>query len=254
MPTGRRRVSDAPFPTDGVEMTQLLVISDLERARTFYRDVLGATVVREYGGTSCVLQFQGSWLLLVTGGDPTKDKPTRRLGWGDPLFLPRPRWPFTRNQRGVLNRTSVNPRRRNTCAALALLGLVACQEAAPDWEAFAVAQYVDTTVGDGGQDEHGWTMVEGRRAEGSLVLDTAHVLADPLRESVHRAVQDVADSAGIGPVIGEGLLAALRVWRTASGILVTVSASNPSARTETADVFDDQLGRLVTVPAYRNYI
>ncbi len=30
---------------------------------------------REYGGTSCVLQFQGSWLLLVTGGEPTADKP-----------------------------------------------------------------------------------------------------------------------------------------------------------------------------------
>jgi catechol 2,3-dioxygenase-like lactoylglutathione lyase family enzyme len=37
---------------------------------------LGATVYREYGGTSCVLNFQGSWLLLVTGGGPTKDKPT----------------------------------------------------------------------------------------------------------------------------------------------------------------------------------
>ena len=38
--------------------------------------MLGASVYREYGGTSCVLQFQGSWLLLVTGGEPTKDKPT----------------------------------------------------------------------------------------------------------------------------------------------------------------------------------
>jgi len=37
---------------------------------------LGATVYREYGGTSCVLSFQGTWLLLVTGGGPTKDKPT----------------------------------------------------------------------------------------------------------------------------------------------------------------------------------
>ena len=50
-------------------------VSDLDRARQFYRDVLGATVYREYGGTSCVLTFQGSWLLLVTGG-PTADKPT----------------------------------------------------------------------------------------------------------------------------------------------------------------------------------
>ena len=33
-------------------------------------------VLREYGGTSCVLRFLGTWLLLVTGGGPTADKPT----------------------------------------------------------------------------------------------------------------------------------------------------------------------------------
>lgn len=65
----------AYFPSEGVELTHILVVGDLERARTFYADVLRATVYREYGGTSCVLQFQGSWLLLVTGGGPTKDKP-----------------------------------------------------------------------------------------------------------------------------------------------------------------------------------
>jgi len=64
------------FPTPAVEVTHLFVVSDMERSRTFYRDVLGASIYREYGGTSCVLQFQGSWLLLVTGGDPTDDKPT----------------------------------------------------------------------------------------------------------------------------------------------------------------------------------
>lgn len=66
---------DDAFPRDGVELTILLVVSELERATHFYRDVLGATVFREYGGTSCVLQFQGTWLLLVTGGGPTLDKP-----------------------------------------------------------------------------------------------------------------------------------------------------------------------------------
>lgn len=65
-----------PFPTDGVEMTQLLVVSDLDASVPFYRDILGAEVVREYGGTSCVLNFQGAWLLLVTGGEPTEGKPT----------------------------------------------------------------------------------------------------------------------------------------------------------------------------------
>jgi catechol 2,3-dioxygenase-like lactoylglutathione lyase family enzyme len=65
----------ADFPAPGVELTVLLVVSDLDRAWTFYADVLGATVYREYGGSSCVLRFQGAWLLLVTGGGPTEDKP-----------------------------------------------------------------------------------------------------------------------------------------------------------------------------------
>jgi len=64
------------FPVQGVETTLLLVVSDLERARAFYTDVLGADLHREYGGTSAVLSFQGTWLLLVTGGGPTEGKPT----------------------------------------------------------------------------------------------------------------------------------------------------------------------------------
>ncbi len=67
--------TESGFPGAGVELTFLLVVSDVERSKSFYRDVLGATVYREYGGTSVVLQFQGNWLLLVTGGGPTEDKP-----------------------------------------------------------------------------------------------------------------------------------------------------------------------------------
>ena len=63
------------FPTDDMAITHILVVSDMERSRPFYTDVLGATLFREYGGTSCVLQFLGTWILLVTGGDPTEDKP-----------------------------------------------------------------------------------------------------------------------------------------------------------------------------------
>jgi catechol 2,3-dioxygenase-like lactoylglutathione lyase family enzyme len=73
-------MTDAPavegqFPTEDVEVTLLLVVSDARRSKAFYQDVLGATIYREYGGTSVVFQFQGTWLLLVTGGGPTKDKP-----------------------------------------------------------------------------------------------------------------------------------------------------------------------------------
>jgi catechol 2,3-dioxygenase-like lactoylglutathione lyase family enzyme len=64
------------FPTSDMELTHILVVSDMKKSRKFYSEILGATVIREYGGTSCVLKFQGSWLLLVTGGEPTTDKPT----------------------------------------------------------------------------------------------------------------------------------------------------------------------------------
>ena len=64
------------FPTEAVQLTHLLVVRDVERAKAFYRDVLGASVYREYGGTSVVLEFVGTWLLLVTGGGPTPGKPT----------------------------------------------------------------------------------------------------------------------------------------------------------------------------------
>jgi catechol 2,3-dioxygenase-like lactoylglutathione lyase family enzyme len=60
----------------GSALTHILVVEDLARATAFFRDVLGADVEREYGGTSCVLTLMGTWLLLVTGGPPTQDKPT----------------------------------------------------------------------------------------------------------------------------------------------------------------------------------
>ncbi|MFV2064193.1 MAG: VOC family protein [Chloroflexota bacterium] len=66
----------ADFPAEGMELTHILVVAELEPTRSFYVDVLGATLVREYGGSSAVLSFQGAWLLLVTGGGPTDDKPT----------------------------------------------------------------------------------------------------------------------------------------------------------------------------------
>lgn len=63
------------FPTHGMALTHILVVTDVDRARDFYRDVLGAEIYREYGGTSVVLSFLGAWILLVTGGGPTEDKP-----------------------------------------------------------------------------------------------------------------------------------------------------------------------------------
>jgi catechol 2,3-dioxygenase-like lactoylglutathione lyase family enzyme len=56
-------------------LTHILVVSDLARSKAFYQDVLGASLYGEYGGTSVVFDFNGAWLLIVTGGEPTKDKP-----------------------------------------------------------------------------------------------------------------------------------------------------------------------------------
>ena len=59
-----------------VAVTHILVVADPARSRDFWVDVLGAELYREYGGTSVVLRFAGTWLLLVSGGGPTPDKPT----------------------------------------------------------------------------------------------------------------------------------------------------------------------------------
>ena len=64
------------FPTPDIELTHLLVVADAEASGRWYETVLGASVERAYGGTSVVMKLVGQWLLLVTGGEPTADKPT----------------------------------------------------------------------------------------------------------------------------------------------------------------------------------
>ncbi len=68
--------SQYDFPTADVELRHLLVVSDYARSLAFYRDVLGATVVREFPGTLGFLSFGGSQILLTVPGGPTQDKPT----------------------------------------------------------------------------------------------------------------------------------------------------------------------------------
>ncbi|MCO4772606.1 MAG: VOC family protein [Deltaproteobacteria bacterium] len=64
------------FPAGASALTHLLVVSDFERSVAWYRDVLGARLEGSYGGTSAVFEIIGCWLLVVTGGEPTADKPT----------------------------------------------------------------------------------------------------------------------------------------------------------------------------------
>ena len=60
-------------------LTHMLVVVDASASRDWYVEVLDASVYGEYGGTSVVLDLMGTWLLLVTGGEPSPDKPTVSL-------------------------------------------------------------------------------------------------------------------------------------------------------------------------------
>ncbi|MFT4623474.1 MAG: catechol 2,3-dioxygenase-like lactoylglutathione lyase family enzyme [Myxococcota bacterium] len=60
-------------------ITHMIVVSDLARSKRWYLDVLGCSLYGEYGGTSVVLDWNGTWFLLVTGGGPTADKPEVHL-------------------------------------------------------------------------------------------------------------------------------------------------------------------------------
>ena len=62
-------------PFENSALTTILVVKDMAKSKAFYVDVLGADIFREYGGDSLVLQFLNNWLLLVTPGGPTPDKP-----------------------------------------------------------------------------------------------------------------------------------------------------------------------------------
>lgn len=68
--------STTGFPTTGVELRYLLVVSDYARSLAFYQEVLGARVVRQMSDVLCLLSLGGSELLLTVGGGSTSDKPT----------------------------------------------------------------------------------------------------------------------------------------------------------------------------------
>lgn len=67
--------SEQDNPFEDSALTTILVVSEMSKSKTFYVDVLGAKIFREYGGDSLVLEFLGAWMLLVTAGGPTEDKP-----------------------------------------------------------------------------------------------------------------------------------------------------------------------------------
>src|SRR5215467_12632753 len=54
-------------------VTDTLIVRDIQRSVAFYRDVLGATVMRE--GEPTFLRLGNVWLTINIGGGPTDDKP-----------------------------------------------------------------------------------------------------------------------------------------------------------------------------------
>ena len=53
--------------------TETLIVADIARSVAFYRDVLGATVLRE--GEPTLLRLKNIWITINVGGGPTDDKP-----------------------------------------------------------------------------------------------------------------------------------------------------------------------------------
>ena len=54
-------------------VTVTLIVADISRSVSFYRDVLGATVLRE--GEPTFLRLANVWITINWGGGPTDDKP-----------------------------------------------------------------------------------------------------------------------------------------------------------------------------------
>jgi catechol 2,3-dioxygenase-like lactoylglutathione lyase family enzyme len=54
-------------------VTNTLIVADIQRSVAFYRDILGATVLRE--GQPTFLRLGNIWLTINGGGGPTDDKP-----------------------------------------------------------------------------------------------------------------------------------------------------------------------------------
>ncbi len=54
-------------------VTNTIIVRDIGRSAAFYRDVLGATVLRQ--GEPTFLRLGNIWLTINGGGGPTDDKP-----------------------------------------------------------------------------------------------------------------------------------------------------------------------------------
>jgi catechol 2,3-dioxygenase-like lactoylglutathione lyase family enzyme len=70
-------MAEFPAPTAGFVATHFIVVSDVERSRRFYTEVLGGETVRS--GEPTYIALANSWIIINVGGGPTEDKPTVTL-------------------------------------------------------------------------------------------------------------------------------------------------------------------------------
>src|SRR5580693_8773025 len=77
VPTLRKEQSVSTGPDQSAELkfvvTNTLIVCDIKRSVAFYRDVFGATVLRE--GEPTFLRLGNIWLTINGGGGGTDDKP-----------------------------------------------------------------------------------------------------------------------------------------------------------------------------------
>jgi predicted enzyme related to lactoylglutathione lyase len=66
-------MASLPTLSEGIALTHLIVAEDVERAGSFYSDVLGGEIVLP--GEPTIVALANSWIIINVGGGPTDDKP-----------------------------------------------------------------------------------------------------------------------------------------------------------------------------------
>jgi catechol 2,3-dioxygenase-like lactoylglutathione lyase family enzyme len=62
-----------PAPSDGFIITYLLIVTDQDRSRNFYSQVLGGEVIRQRD--PAVVRLSNGWIVIDSGAGLTDDKP-----------------------------------------------------------------------------------------------------------------------------------------------------------------------------------
>lgn len=71
---------ELPLPEHGMLVTHLVVAADVSATSRFYSELLGGTIVYEAPGAPTFIKLANTWVLVVSGGGGTPDKPDVTLG------------------------------------------------------------------------------------------------------------------------------------------------------------------------------